>query len=263
MKWFQNLTIARKLALAFSVTTAMTLALGIFALLRLDAGNAQLQDLSTNWMPAVQHLGEMRSQLGEYRTYEISQLHVQDDPEKIADYDKRMADTEKAVAVEEKAYNDISTESSPEELTLYAKVKQYREAYFVAHAKIEQAVHAGDFETARAVSASDSREIRRDLFAALKELSSYNIKNLDVTVKRADVAHKRTITMLIAALAAVAVLAILLGVAIARSISRPLGEATRVAGAIARGKLDNHIVSQSRDEAGQLLDSMYGMQQQL
>src|SRR5690242_19801757 len=89
MKWFQNLTIARKLALAFSITTVMTLALGAFALLRLGAGNSQLVELSEDWMPSVQHLGEMRSQLGEYRTYEISQLYSQDDPAKIADYDKR------------------------------------------------------------------------------------------------------------------------------------------------------------------------------
>lgn len=50
---------------------------------------------------------------------------------------------------------------------------------------------------------------------------------------------------------------------LARSIAGPLGRATRVAGAIARGKLDNTIQVDSRDEAGQLLASMQGMQQQL
>ncbi len=124
----------------------MTLALGIFALLRLSAGNDQLSDLSNNWMPSVQHLGEMRSQLGEYRTYEISQLYSQDDPAKVADYDKRMADTEKVIAAEEKAYTDASTESTAEEQALYAKVKATREAYFAAHEKLKQAVQAGDFE---------------------------------------------------------------------------------------------------------------------
>ncbi|MCC4588561.1 methyl-accepting chemotaxis protein [Xanthomonas sp. NCPPB 1067] len=50
---------------------------------------------------------------------------------------------------------------------------------------------------------------------------------------------------------------------IARSIAGPLGRATRVAGAIAQGKLDNAIQVDSRDEAGQLLHSMQGMQDQL
>ena len=263
MMWFQNLTIARKLALAFSITTLMTLALGIFALVRLEAANAQLKDLSGNWMPSVQHLGEIRSQLGEYRTYEISQLYSQDDPAKVADYNKRMADTEALIADAEKAYNDISTDSTPEELALYAKVKQTRAAYFQAHEKLKQAVAAGDFEGGRQVSSTESREGRRALFAALKDLSAYNIDNLDKTIAEANTMHHRAVTMLIVALTVLTGLAVLLGWAIARSISRPLGEATRVAGAIAHGKLDNSIVSQSRDETGQLLGSMRNMQQQL
>ena len=35
MNWFRNLRITRKLAVAFTLTTAMTLALGVFALVRL------------------------------------------------------------------------------------------------------------------------------------------------------------------------------------------------------------------------------------
>ena len=263
MKWFQNLSIARKLALAFSVTTLMTLVLGIVALLRLSAGNDQLIDLSSNWMPSVQHLGEMRSQLGEYRTYEISQLYSQDDPAKVADYSKRMADTEKVIAAEEKAYNDVSADSLPEELALYAKVKATRENYFAAHEKLKQAVQAGDFEGARTISSNDSREGRRALFAALKDLGAYNLDHLHATVAEADQAHQRTVTMLIGLLVALTVLAALLGYSIARAIARPLGEATRVASAIARGKLDNSIAAASRDETGQLLDSMRNMQSQL
>jgi methyl-accepting chemotaxis protein len=93
MNWFRNLGITRKLAVAFTLTTAMTLALGAFALIRLSEANAQLLDISSNWMPAVQSLGEMRAQLGEYRTYEQAQLGKQGDAAAIADYDKRMADT--------------------------------------------------------------------------------------------------------------------------------------------------------------------------
>ncbi|MCC8539690.1 methyl-accepting chemotaxis protein [Xanthomonas codiaei] len=61
----------------------------------------------------------------------------------------------------------------------------------------------------------------------------------------------------------VVLLAAFAGWFIARSIAGPLGRATRVAGAIARGKLDNAIQVDSRDEAGQLLESMQGMQHQL
>ncbi|WP_115512898.1 MULTISPECIES: methyl-accepting chemotaxis protein [Xanthomonas] len=50
---------------------------------------------------------------------------------------------------------------------------------------------------------------------------------------------------------------------ISRSLVRPLQQATQVAEAIAHGKLDNPIGPQPRDEPGQLLTSMRGMQDQL
>ncbi len=53
MTWFRNLGIARKLAVAFTLTTAMTLALGAFALVRLAEAHAQLLDISSNWMPEI------------------------------------------------------------------------------------------------------------------------------------------------------------------------------------------------------------------
>ena len=74
MNWFLNLPIARKLALACTVTTAMTVALGLFALTRLGTANDQIRQTNSKWMPAVVHLGEMLSLLNEYRTYELAQL---------------------------------------------------------------------------------------------------------------------------------------------------------------------------------------------
>ena len=45
MTWFQNLSIARKLALAFASTTLLTLLLGAFSLWRLNDGNAQIREV--------------------------------------------------------------------------------------------------------------------------------------------------------------------------------------------------------------------------
>ena len=55
MKWFQDLPIARKLAVGFTLTTLMTLILGAFALVRLSEANAQLREMAGNDIPSVQH----------------------------------------------------------------------------------------------------------------------------------------------------------------------------------------------------------------
>ena len=156
MKWFQNLSITRKLLLAFCTTGLLTLLLGLFSVWRMDVAQQQIRQVNENWMPAVQHLGEMRAQLGEFRTFEQAQLAYQGNPEQLADYDKRMADTRAVIEAEEKAYDDIDTDYTAEEKAMYDQLKDYRAAYFEAHERIAAAIAADDFATASAISSSES-----------------------------------------------------------------------------------------------------------
>ncbi|MFC6839206.1 methyl-accepting chemotaxis protein [Xanthomonas theicola] len=55
----------------------------------------------------------------------------------------------------------------------------------------------------------------------------------------------------------------LLAWSITRSLTGPLGRATRAAEAIADGRLDNDVRTQARDEPGRLLNAMHRMQMQL
>ncbi len=116
MKWFHDLPIARKLAVGFTLTTLMTVVLGAFALLRLSEANAQLSAMASNDIPSVQYLGEVRSQLGEFRTYELAQLSMLDQPEKVADYNKRMDDTAAVVREQLAAYAKLPAGAKEREL---------------------------------------------------------------------------------------------------------------------------------------------------
>ncbi|MEE7560380.1 HAMP domain-containing protein, partial [Xanthomonas sp. Kuri4-2] len=69
--------------------------------------------------------------------------------------------------------------------------------------------------------------------------------------------------VLIAGGVSVLVISVLLAWLITRSLTRPLGVATRVAEGIAAGKLDSDIRTDARDETGRLLNSMRRMQEQL
>ncbi len=263
MSWFRNLSIARKLALAFSVTVVLTLLLGILSLWRLSVANTQMVDVNTNWMPAVQHLGEMRAQLGEYRTYEQSQLTKRGQPEELADYDKKLAETRKLIDEEEAAYASIPVETSAEEEALYEKVKAARAAYFGAHDRIAAAVAADDFETATAISSDESRKLRRELFNHLKALSQYNVENLALQVAESERAHSRTTLALCIGLALAVALAVFLAIAITRAITGPLNQAVRAVSAVSRGDLSVKVERGSADELGQMLASTDEMMKML
>ncbi|MEN5209157.1 methyl-accepting chemotaxis protein [Stenotrophomonas terrae] len=263
MKWFQNLSITRKLVLAFCSTSLLTLLLALFALWRMNVADTQIQQVNNNWMPAVQQLGEMRAQLGEYRTFEQAQLSYQGNPAQLADYDKRLADTRKLIEAAEKAYDEIDSDYSPEELALYEKMKELRAGYFGAHDRIAAAIAADDFVTASSISSDESRMLRRGLFDQLKQLSQYNQTQLTKQTAESRSAHKRSLLAILAGLGVSLLLAAALGLAIIRAITVPLAEAVRVADDVAAGKLDRRIDTSRRDEVGMLLQSMQRMQAQL
>ncbi|WP_454831174.1 methyl-accepting chemotaxis protein [Pseudoxanthomonas wuyuanensis] len=261
MKWFQNISIARKLAVAFTITSLMTVGLGVFALAQMRASNRLAEEIQTLWVPAVQQLGEMRAQLGELRTFELAQIARADEPDAVEDYFKRMQKARDATAEAEAAYARRVTPGK--ETELYAQVKQHLARYYDANRRMGDAIRAGDPAGAQAISDNDSRPSRRELFAALIELTQFNAGQLDKELKLSHDSYQHAVTAIIVCLVLLTAASAAAGWLIARAISRPLLQASRVAGAIAAGKLDNAVHTHGRDETGQLLDSMRQMQSRL
>ncbi|MGH8052391.1 MAG: methyl-accepting chemotaxis protein [Stenotrophomonas sp.] len=263
MKWFQNLSITRKLLVAFCSTGLLTLLLGTFGAWRLSVTDQQLGKINDNWVPSVQTLSEMRAQLGEYRNFEQAQLGYQGNLEELAYYEERIAESRALIDAAEKAYDDIDAESSAEEMALYEKVKAARAAYFASREQIAAAIAQDDFETARSISGGQSRQTRLDFAEQLKLLTNYNQTASIKQGVESKQAYKNSLIIMISVLAFSLLLSAVLAWAIIRSIMVPLEEAVRVADDVSAGKLDRRIDTSRRDEIGKLLSSMQRMQTQL
>ncbi len=251
MKWFQDLPIARKLAVGFTLTTLMTLVLGAFALLRLSEANNQLGEMAGNDIPSVQHLGEARSQLGEFRTYELALLSMLDQPEKVADYNKRMDDTAKAVHDELAAYSALPALDKERELYRAANVQLER--YFAANKAMREAVAAGDGALAQQISDEQSRPARRDLFAAMKTLGTHIAGLMDGKIAAANATHRTSMIAIIGCIVLLSLVAAALATVISRAVTGPLGKAVHAIQAVARGDLSVSTQATSKDEAGKML----------
>ncbi|SNT83370.1 methyl-accepting chemotaxis protein, partial [Stenotrophomonas sp. CC120222-04] len=251
MKWFQDLPIARKLAVGFTLTTLMTLVLGAFALLRLSEANNQLGEMASNDIPSVQHLGEARSQLGEFRTYELALLSMLNQPEKVADYNKRMDDTAKAVHDELAAYSALPALEKERELYRAANVQLER--YFAANKAMREAVAAGDGALAQQISDEQSRPARRDLFAAMKTLGSHIAGLMDGKIAAANTTHRTSMIAIIGCIVLLSLVAAALATVISRAVTGPLGKAVHAIQAVARGDLSVSTQATSKDEAGKML----------
>ncbi|ASE51908.1 HAMP domain-containing protein [Stenotrophomonas maltophilia] len=251
MKWFQDLPIARKLAVGFTLTTLMTVVLGAFALVRLSEANAQLSAMASNDIPSVQYLGEVRSQLGEFRTYELAQLSMLDQPEKVADYNKRMDDTAAVVREQLAAYAKLP--AGAKERELYRAVQADVDGYFAANAKLREAATAGDGVVARQISDDQSRPLRRKAFEDLKALGAYSSSLMQGKIDNANATHRNSMLAIIAAVVLLVVVAATLAVVISRAVVGPLGKAVNAIQSVARGDLSVSTQATSKDEAGKML----------
>ncbi|WP_414495247.1 methyl-accepting chemotaxis protein [Stenotrophomonas maltophilia] len=251
MKWFHDLPIARKLALGFTLTTLMTVVLGVFALLRLSEANAQLGSMATNDMPSLQHLGEARSLLGEFRTYEMALLTMLDQPDRVADYNKRMDDTAQTVRDELAAYAVIP--ASDAERALFTPVKADVDAYFAANARLREAVNSGDAALAQQISDEQSRPARRKAFDDLKALSGFLSKQMQGKIEGANATHRNSIIAVVSCVVLLSLLAAALAIVISRAVTGPLGKALAAIQAVARGDLSVNTQATSQDEAGRML----------
>jgi methyl-accepting chemotaxis protein len=99
-----------------------------------------------------------------------------------------------------------------------------------------------------------------DALQALMQMQSVDaLQNYTDSVNR----FKNTRNIAIALIAAGLALALWLGIALIRAITRPLQEALRLAGAVAQGDLTQHIEVNSRDEIGLLLKVLKDMNENL
>ena len=251
MKWFYDLPIASKLAVGFALTTLMTVALGVFALVRLIGANAQLAGMASNDIPSVEHLGEVRSLLGEFRTYELAQLSMLDQPDKVADYNTRMDTTAKAARDELAGYAALP--AGEEEKKLYGHVAADLDAYFAANTDMRAAIAAGDGVLAQQISDDRSRPARRKMFDDLKTLGAFSSKLMQARIAEANATHHSSVVAIITTVVLLALLAIGAGVVIARAITRPLGQAVHAIKSVARGDLSVSTRATSNDEVGQML----------
>ncbi|AWH25275.1 methyl-accepting chemotaxis protein [Stenotrophomonas sp. YAU14D1_LEIMI4_1] len=251
MKWFHDLPIARKLAVGFTLTTLMTVILGVFALVRLSEANAQLRAMATNDIPSVQYLGEVRSQLGEFRTYELAQLSMLDKPEKVAEYNTRMADTAKIVREQLAAYAALP--SGEKERALYQPVQADVDAYFAANTKLRDAATAGEAALAQQVSDEQSRPLRRKAFEDMKALSAYLSSQMQGKIDAANATHRNSLIAIISCIVLLSLVAAALAVVISRAVTGPLGKAVQAIQAVSRGDLSVTTQATSNDEAGRML----------
>ena len=137
------------------------------------------------------------------------------------------------------------------------------EAYTAQTNKLEKLIDEAKWEEARTLLLS---EVRKTQFAYMDEIDKFE-KYLIEMMNQADKEADENYAMARLLLIILGIVSVIAGALIAwfatRSITRPLGDAVKLAETVASGDLTSRIEADSKDETGQLLQALRNMNDSL
>ncbi len=251
-----------KLGAAFFALIALTLVLGLGAINRLAAVEANVEDLATNWLPSVKTLEQLRTLAHQSHGAEAELVAAETPAARQAALQQLQA-LKQAWAQKQAAY--VKLISSGEEQALYERYARERAAVEAASATLLQLVQAtppapdtvrqhfqGALQTAFAAMQAD-----------LDRLVEINDRGAEAAFRTAQASYAQTRLGVIGLLALAVTVASGLAVWITRSITQPVARAIRATESIAAGDLSITVAAEGKDEVAQLLRALSAMKDQL
>ncbi|QXZ10574.1 MCP four helix bundle domain-containing protein [Comamonas sp. Y33R10-2] len=256
MTFFRNLKLAHKLLLSFVLLLAISAVSGLYGLIQIERVNSTATDLARQRLPSAKALQDMRYLLQRYRAQAMQHVIAQTTAE-MEIYEKTMP----------KVWDEL--QKNQQEFAKYAKTEKEREllASVVKQSQTYAELIAQVINYSRQLRSDEASEILRvDLLAVVQkmngqinELAEINVNATEAANQAGDELYETARLWVIALLLGAIALGLLLAVTIARSISKPLESAVKLAQAVAGGDLSAQITVQSRDEIGQLLQALKDM----
>ena len=256
MKWFFDLKIATKLILSFGAVLLLTAALGVSAIFSMARINDASTDLSANWMPSVLAAMSMRSDVSDFRRWELAHMLAAQDSD-MALNETRMTETQAKLKTDGDKYRTLMSE--PGEKEIFERFLTLNDEFMRLHATMLSLSREMKKEEARALAVGPSAKVMTDMMVALDKLVAINTDGGARSSASADATYAASRASLIGLLVGIVAVGMLLALWVARSVARPLVEAVGVARQVAAGDLTAHIVVQSQDETGQLMQALKDM----
>lgn len=263
MKFFENMRLATKLGLAFFVLLLLSACIGIGAIIGLGAVNNTAAALSSDWMPSMRVIQDIKSQVARIRTRELQYI-ISSDIAEMDKYDKVIAaDLVDLAKMQDQFVKQVDT---AEEKQLYADFVAMWSRYMDEDKKIRAAMRASDETLAKQLIRGNSNKLIVSLRGQIDKL----VKLYGDGGNAAAAAGAQTYQTVRGWIIGLIVLSIALGttaaVTITRWLTRTLGGepayAVAIAGRIAAGELSTPIDTRP-DDRRSLLFAMKSMRDSL
>ena len=256
----KNMKIGTRLALGFGVLLVILVAMAIVAINRLAVVNAASTMMAEDRIPKVMMLQTVEGQLN-IMSRAVRNAVILKDQGEIKKEIARIYDSRKIITETfEKLDKLMVTPKGREE---FKGMMDKRKPYVADLDKLIKLIEDGKGDEARTLMFGSFRQTQRAYFEQLETFQKYLIDAMNKGNKEADDNYAMARLLMIL----MSVIAVVVGIAVAwfatRSITRPLGDAVKLAETVASGDLTHRIEVDSKDETGQLLQALRNMNDSL
>ena len=254
---FGNARIATKLLVAFGLLLTLTAVVGTLSYVALTRVNRAASTLADVWLPGVGELTAARADMLLVREFEIKHTHASDDSYR-SEYEEKMNAALAGVTRHIDAFKSLGDASADGKL-LADFGKRWAE-YLAVNSKVINLSRSGKQDDAQEIGDGAGKSTIDDALTALERITDQAFAQGKAAGTHSREVYRTTVIASSVVVALILSLWSLLTWAITRSITRPIGEAVRVAQSVASGDLTSPVEVNSTNETGQLLHALKSMQ---
>ncbi|MFG3695779.1 methyl-accepting chemotaxis protein [Stutzerimonas stutzeri] len=255
---FRSLNVSTRAAVSFSAIALLLLFVGCFSLLQVQALRETEQVIETNWLAGVRDSGRLRTDVQDLRLM-VARSLIPSADSAASSATSEIKQRRSQVVEEINAYL-ASPVIDGHERQLAQHVQTAVERYGQSLDHLLTSTDGGDTQRAVALFNGGMREQAVAINEALQALTAYNEEGAKRSGVSAGAVYGRSLWVLLGAMGFAVLATLGLAIAFTRSITKPLGQAVRVAEGIAGADLSQPIAVEGSDEPARLLAALATMQ---
>ncbi|WP_265113049.1 methyl-accepting chemotaxis protein [Herbaspirillum sp. alder98] len=251
-----GLNIGQRLGIGFGVVILLMLGLTAIGVLRLNQINGGIRSIANDYYPRTVMANNVKGALDETARSMRNLLFMSTVDEIKGELDA-IERAGKTIDATLKQFSASSNSADGERML--AAVIAARTQYTPVLNSFLAAVKDGQVEQARDLILPEIAPYQAAYFKALDKLIAYQGQRMEEGGREAEQVAGAATMLMIGMASIAALLAVLVGYSVMRSITRPLNAAIDVAQKVAAGDLTVQVETSSRDETGRLLAALQHM----
>ncbi|WP_439686677.1 Histidine kinase [Cupriavidus oxalaticus] len=256
MAWFRNIGIGVRLSLAFSVVVVLLVGIALSGVYALGGMNEAMRMTVEGRLLKVLDLNRVKEDALAVGIM-VRDATLTEDPAMAAQNAERIQALRKSMQETLAATGKVMEASGrPDLQKRFAELEAARHAYDGQLDMVLRQVGAGEFAGARAGLVVTLPAAQGPYFEQLDGLVAMGRAGAVAAVKESDARYAWARNVLLGMAAAAVALAAVLGLAITRSVTRPVRQALQAAEALATGNLRYRVAVRSGDETGRMLAAL-------